>query len=229
MILDIILIFMFILSIIFGFKIGFLKYILNIASMFSGFILSILLVNPVSNYILSTFGNNIVIFFENKLANTNAFILLGNDANIKDLLLEIGLSNYFSNLLETILINMGVNNNNLLYSLSYSISNIIITICTFIFLWFGLSILIKIIKLFVDVIRVIPFIKLIDGAIGMLFATAIYFIIIFVSIAFFNYLDNISFINNFIISQLNSSNGIFKYFYENNIIINLIEIFIKSL
>lgn len=230
MILDFIYIFMFFLAILVGYKVGFLRYFLKIASMIAGFFTSLLLVLPVSKLVMSSkIGDEAYTFVLYKLKSTNVFSILGEEATISDILVELGLSKSVSNVIQTIASSMGFNNGSLIESFSYNISTIVVTVITFFVLWIGIALLFKILKLCADIIRTAKFVRIIDGVVGIVLSLVIYFITSFLIVATTFYLQKIEPIDNkiggFMTDQKETSFGVYKYYYNENIFINFISLF----
>lgn len=230
MILDIAYVVMFLLAILVGYKVGFLRYILKIASLLAGLISSVLLVNPVKKLVMSTaLGDKVVDMVVAKFHETEIYQNLGENATIQELLGEIGIPDVLVGAIEVILNNMGIIDGEVVNSLSVNIANIIVTFLAFIFLWLGTALLFKILKLLTNTIRTAKFVKVIDGVVGVVLSVFIYFISSFTIVAVTDFARGIDAVEQSIgpwmDEQLDSSIGVYKFYYEHNMIIEFVEMF----
>ncbi len=233
MLLDIILIICGLLAAVIGYKVGFLRYILHLASLFTGLIISLVLTKPTTLLINKTPLNPMAYdFFYEKLHNSDIFIALGDNATIIELLKALGFSEFFATFLEPIIINMGFENENLLHSISLNMTSLFITLVTFLILWLGSALIIWVFKMFAELLRKIRLIKFIDGIFGIALSFTIMVLACYVVVASSFYLRNINSINEkigpFVDEQYESSLGLYKYFEYQNIVIEFVELIFSS-
>ncbi len=233
MILDIIFILMFFLAILVGYKVGFLRYILKIASILAGFISSLLLVGPISKFVIDTsMGQYVKNIVRLNVENTEAFTTFGDDATISEIFTELGFSDVLATIIESIIKSMNTVETTLLEAITYSITLLLITIVTFFALWLGSAILFKVLKLVTEIIRNAKSVRVIDGIIGIFLSVAIYFFTSFVIVAVVYYLQNIDAVSNtiepFMTEQIDTSFGVYSYYFNENVFIKFISLFIFS-
>lgn len=233
MLLDIILIVLGLIALIVGYKVGFLKYVLNLASLFTGLIISLALTKPVAFLISKTPINQFAYdFVYNRLENSDIFVALGHDASIIELLKSLGFSEIFATFLEPIIIAMGYTNDHLLETISTNLSDLAINIGTFFILWIGLALLIWILKMFANMLRKLKFIRVFDSIVGMGFSFAVMVVLCYTVFAGAFYLRKIDSINSaigpFMREQLQTSFGVYNYFENHNIVIECVELLFTS-
>lgn len=229
MVLDVLLIVLALLAVVIGYKIGFLRFVLHLASAFTGLIISVVLAKPVSTFIGKTPINNLVYnLVFNRLETSDIFVALGDEASIVEMLRALGLSKTFATMLEPFVISLGVSNENLLESMSLHLSSLMVLIFTFFFLWIGLGLLLWVLKIFAEMLREIKLIKVVDGIVGIAFSISLLIVITYTVVAGGYYLRKVQFIENkigeFMTEQQETSLGLYSYFEEHNFIINFIEL-----
>ncbi|MFI3329477.1 MAG: CvpA family protein [bacterium] len=222
MILDLVIIFFIIISIIFGYKVGFVKYILKIASILSGLLISILLTSPCTDLVMKTpIGSNIVETITQNITKSN--IDLSSANALPEMLEAAGVPSFLTGIISSMLGNPEPAD--MINSISTFLSEIIISTIVFFILLFGATLIIFILKKIADRLRESKVFKFIDGIFGIVFSLLVFTLILFVVSAGLIVALNISFIEesigSFITTQLDSSFGLFKYFYQNNIIVNI--------
>ncbi len=234
MIIDIVLIIIAVIAVIVGYKIGLLRFILHIASLFTGFIISLILIKPVTAIAMKTpLQTYFYDYFLVKLQNSSIFEQLGEDATIIELLQSLGLSEFISSILEVVITNMGLVNGNLVHSIASNITIMVVNMICFIALWIVLSIVIKILKIISEILRKIKLIKFIDGVFGIAYSLICIVVTTYVVVAASYYLQKINSVSEkitpFLTEQYDSSFGLYKYFEDENIIVNIIELFIEEI
>lgn len=222
MILDIIILFFLLVSLLVGFKVGFLKYVLKIASILSGFIISLLLTSPCTALIMKTpIGTNTV---NSVMSNiTSAGLDVTSPTALKEILEAAGIPSFLTGIVSTMLGNPSPED--MVVSISNTLAQFFVSIIVFFVLLFGATIIIFLLKKFVDSLRRNIVFKVIDGILGTLFSLMIYVVCLFLVTAIIIGLSNINIIQGtvgtFITEQSQNSIGLFRYIYEDNIIVNL--------
>ncbi len=227
MILDLVILFVLVISIIIGFKIGFFKYVLKIASLLSGFIISLLLTTPCTNLVMMTpLGSSIV---DSIMINlTNSGIDVSSATPLEDLLVAAGVPSFLTGIITQFFGNP--EQDELLLNIATKLGSMIISLFVFFILLIFATIIIFILKKFVDALRENAGFRVFDGILGVGFSALIYLGVLYLVIAIVIGLQGINIISTqitpFIDTQLDSKIGIFSYFYNNNIVINLIDFII---
>ncbi len=229
MILDLSIFLLLLISIIIGAKVGFLQYILKIASLFTGFIIAVFLTSPVTKLIMKTsIGDNVQDNIKNNIFTSDIYTSgnLSSNASIVELLEEIGVPKFLSSILSGLIDNIGTSEE-IINSIAHNVGTLIVGIVTFFVLLIAGALVIFILKLFAKLLRQVTVIRFIDSTVGIIFSFGVFTFVIYLLLAITYGLLNFSFIENaigdFIYTQLDSSIGILDFFYKENIIVNLFE------
>ena len=234
MILDIILVALALLVLFVGFKVGFFRSFLKLASVFAGLILAIALVSPTTKLVLDLgAGDQMTASFQTKITESQIYQEYydagGGEEGAAGVLNSIGIPKLFANMLAKVVVNGNEDSSNMdefALNIAKGLTKIIMSIIVFLSLMVLSSLVILILKHTFTTIRDGVFlIRLIDGILGMAFFAVIFLIILYVFLLIVS--KNITATNgfmNWMNEQLHLGDdkfGIAKYFYNNNIVGNI--------
>ncbi|MFI3251745.1 MAG: hypothetical protein R3Y60_01255 [bacterium] len=225
MVLDFFVIGIFLLAIIVGYRIGFLTYVMKIASIFTGIIVSFVLITPVHTFAMdSSLGqkeiNSFVIEIENSLH------LKEDETAVDEFLVELGLPSLIATVVAS-MISSDATGDELTIALATNLASITMWIKCFIILLVSITILTMFIKIFIKKIRTIKSVRIIDGLAGILISCVISILFGFVIITTIEFLADIGIISSFGIymdQQYNQSFGLYSWYYDHNFIHNFLNL-----
>lgn len=219
MTLDIVVIIAILLSLLIGYKMGFLRYILKLASLFSGLIITCVLITPLHSFIMdSSIG-------ENKVQEIH--VQLEGCTTSEEMMGALEFPKLVTFLLEKI-IESNVESTDLALEISTSIASKILWVQCFVILFLIFAILAFIIKQIIKRVRENATVRLIDGIGGCIFSLMTFQLISYLILAIILATSNygiISGVDSYLIEQNENSIGIFTYYYEHNFIYNFIKLF----
>ncbi|MFI3284481.1 MAG: CvpA family protein [Erysipelotrichaceae bacterium] len=233
MILDGIIIILFLVTLIIGFKIGFIKSIIKLASSLCGLIFALIFFGSLANLLIQwgwqepiaeNIYNNVLESETLQDINTNS------EEALTNLMDELGLPDFISNILTTALSDK-INSEDIAITISEIISEFAINVIAFLMLLFGTTILFFLLKLMASMLRTSSLFKLIDGILGIGWASIIYVVALYIAFFLLALILQISSINDaigpFLTSQMHleeETYSIAKYFYEDNVITNILKL-----
>ena len=232
MVLDIIIIVLFIVIAIIGYKVGFLATLLKLTSALSGIIIALCLTKPVTNLAVDAGWDSAM---ENKiytnLTTSEVFISYTEGGEgvegINKLLQELGIPAFMSGFVASGIAD-SVDPLQIARDISDGISYVVTFIITFFALLIFSSLIFLILKLIVKSVReAVGFVRVVDGIIGIVFYLLILILIIYIAFLVISLIlqgaDPEGGFAKFFAEQLHLDDekfGVAKYFYENNMIGN---------
>lgn len=227
MTLDVIVICVFLLAVVLGYKIGFLNYVVKIASIFTGILLTVVVINPVHGLVMdSSLGQAEITYYEEKIISSDFYQESEGELELEDLLIDIGIPGLVSGVISSLLL-IDSTSDDFAISLATMAANLSIWIKCFVILVVFTSIIIYLIKIFIKKIRTFKFIKLIDGMFGIGISLALSILCGYVMLSIVAILTNgemFSTFGTFMDNQYEESLGIYKYFYNNNFVYAFFEL-----
>lgn len=233
MILDGIIIILFSITLIIGFKIGFLRSIIKIASSLCGLIFALVFFGSFANQLVQwgwqepiaeNIYNNVLESEALQDLNTNSEEALSN------LMSELGLPNFISNILTSAIADK-IDAEDIALTVSDIISSLAINFLAFVLLLFGTTILFFALKIVINMLRSSTLFKLADGILGIAWSAIIYIFALYIAFFILSLILQISSINDaigpFLTSQMHldeDTYSIAKYFYEENVITNILKL-----
>lgn len=236
MLFDILLIALAVLFIFIGYKVGFLATFVKIASILSGLILAFLLTKPTANLACDMgLDNGISNNIYNNITSSEEFQnIQGSEGTLKmaDLLEELGFPKFVSKFAAKEILN-SQDPFVAARSVADAISRACMCVIIFIILLICSSLIFKLIKILMKSLRKsVKFIRIIDGVLGIIFYLFLLLFLIYVMLLIISIIIQSSSLDSsfvqFLRGQLKlDSNkfGITKYFYEHNILGNLLGFF----
>lgn len=232
MILDIILILLFIIIAIIGYKVGFLPTILKIASAISGLIIAVCFTEPVANLVVEwNWDSAIKTQVFTNITTSDVFVKYTEGGEgvigITALLEELGIPSFLSGFIASGIVD-SVNPTEIAQHIANSISYMFVFVITFLVLLIFSSLVFLILKLIVKGVRKnVGFFRFIDGIFGILFYSLIFVLVLYVIFLIVSLVlqgvDQNSGFYNFMMEQLHLDDeefGIAKFLYQNNVIGN---------
>ena len=232
MILDIIIIVLFLIIVIIGYKVGFLTTLLKLTSALSGIIIALCLTKPVTNLAVDAGWDSAM---EEKIytniTTSEVFIAYtegGEGVNgINNLLQELGIPSFMSGFIASGIAD-SVNPTELARSIADGVSYVFTFIITFFSLLIFSSLIFLILKLVVKSVReAVGFVRVIDGILGIVFYSLIFVLIIYIAFLIISLILQGAAPDGefakFFAEQLHLEDdkfGVAKYLYQNNMIGN---------
>lgn len=232
MILDLILILLFVIVAVIGYKVGFLTTLIKLTSTLSGIIIAICLTKPITNVVVEWGWDNAI---EEKvytnITSSEAFVAYTEGGEgiegINNLLQELGLPSFISGFVASGLVDK-FNPNDIAIGISQGVSYILVFMIVFVALLLLSSIGFLILKLFIKTVRKsVGFVRVIDGIIGIAFYFLIFMLIIYIAFLIISLmLQSAAPDSEFVLffeEQLHLNDdtfGLAKYIYKNNMIGN---------
>lgn len=234
LILDIILIVLFLIVAIIGYKVGFLTTLLKLTSALSGIIIAICFTEPVTNLAIEwELDNSIEQTVYNNITTSNAFKAYTEGGagviGIDNLLQELGLPSFISNFVASKIVD-SVDPLEIASSISQSISYVFMFIIVFLILLIFSSLAFFILKLIVKSVRKsVGVFRVLDGIVGIVFYLVIFMLIIYIAFLIISLiLQSAPADSGFVLfmeEQLHLNDeefGIAKYIYKNNMLGNFL-------
>ena len=234
MILDIILIALFLIVAIIGYKVGFLTTLLKLTSALSGIIIAICFTEPVTNLAIEwELDNSIEQTVYTNITTSDAFKAYTEGGagviGIDNLLQELGLPSFISNFVASKIVD-SVDPLEIATSISQSISYVFMFIIVFLILLIFSSLAFFILKLIVKSIRKsVGVFRVLDGIVGIAFYLLIFMLIIYIAFLVISLiLQSAPPDSGFVLfmeEQLHLNDeefGIAKYIYKNNMLGNFL-------
>ena len=234
MILDIILIALFLIVAIIGYKVGFLTTLLKLTSALSGIIIAICFTEPVTNLAIEwELDNSIEQTIYTNITTSDAFKAYTEGGTgvegINNLLQELGLPSFISNFVASKIVD-SVDPLEIATSISQSVSYVFMFIIVFLILLIFSSLAFFILKLIVKSIRKsVGVFRVLDGIVGIAFYLLIFMLIIYIAFLVISLiLQSAPADSGFVLfmeEQLHLNDeefGIAKYIYKNNMLGNFL-------
>ena len=234
MILDLILIGLFIIVAIIGYKVGFLTTLLKLTSALSGIIIAVCFTKPVTNLAINWgLDDTISERVYTNIVSSEAFVAYSEGGagveGINNLLQELGLPSFISNFVASSIVD-SVNPLEIAKGISDGVSYVFIFVVVFLLLLIFSSLGFLILKLIVKTIRKrVGFIRVLDGLVGVVFYFLIFMLFIYGSFLIVSLiLQSASPDSEFVMffeEQLHLDDekfGLAKYIYKNNMIGNFL-------
>lgn len=234
MILDLILILLFIIVAVIGYKVGFLTTLIKLTSTLSGIIIAICFTKPVTNVVVNWgWDNAIEAKVYNNITTSEAFLAYTDGGEgiegINNLLQQLGLPSFISGFVASGLVDK-FNPNDIAIGISQGVSYVLVFMIVFVSLLLFSSLGFLILKLFIKTVRKsVGFIRVVDGIIGVIFYFLIFMLIIYLGFLIVSLmLQSAPPDSEFVLffeEQLHlndDSFGLAKYIYKNNMIGNFL-------
>ncbi len=238
---DIIIFLLFIIMVLIGWKKGFFEKFIKIANSIFGLIFSIIFAGRFADFIGPRWLNALIQpkVYDNVISSQAIQNINGNNVSegILNVLNELGFPNFLSQMIAKI-VDSNVTDttiaslqSQIATSISNQMTRFIVVIIAFLLLFVGTSIMAFILKQIIKLLRTSKIFKTLDGILGLLFMTLIYFVVIycaFIIISLIMPISSLTGFNDFMITDMQLNSDAFrlsKYFYENNIIGNFFKIF----
>ncbi len=238
-IIDIAIVLVVVLFLVIGWKKGFLLKVIDMASSIFGLIASILLARPFSNVIRPWIGptleTNINDYLYSRLTEIGIVATDLTEGNLRDALTQMSLPDF---MVDWIINSIDPNAvaTTIVDAIAPLILSLALLVISFIILFFGSMIVFFLLKILAKGITSIPIIKYIDKVLGLLFGLLKVALLVYVLMFVLALLINIPAINNLIYAFLekdmflgSEQDGVFslaKYLYNNNMLKNIINVFV---
>ena len=234
MILDIIIILLFIIVAVIGYKVGFLTTLVKLTSTLSGIIIAICFSKPITNLAVNWgLDNGIEETVYNNIVTSEAFEAYTEAGagveGLSELLQQLGIPSFMSGVVASGLVN-SVEPLQIARSIAEGISYVLVFLLVFVGLLLFSSLGFFILKLFVKAVRKsVGFIRVTDGLMGIIFYFMIFMLILYVAFLVVSLMlqsapQDSDFVR-FFEEQLHLNDdqfGIAKYIYKNNMIGNFL-------
>lgn len=226
---DIIIVLFIIGALIFGIKKGFLEKFLSLASWIVALIISFIYCGRFASFLtdFDIFYPNIHDNVMQNIQSTEAF--QNPNATAADFFKELGFPSIISNYIGD---KIGIDAEGIALKLADEISSLFMVVIAFLCLFFGILILVFILKLFVKLIRQSTLVRVVDGILGFFlygFLAICTIYVLFFALSLIMQIPQLEKFRDFMIvdMQLDNPNEfrLSKYFYENNILINFLKLF----
>ncbi len=234
MILDLILILLFIIVAIIGYKVGFLTTLLKLTSALSGLIIAICFTKPVTNLVVNWgWDSAIEEKIYNNIVSSDAFMAYTEGGEgvegIGKLLEELGLPSFISSFIAGGIVD-SVDPLEIATSISEGVSYVFVFMIVFVLLLVFSSLAFLILKLIVKTVRkAVGFIRVLDGLAGIVFYFLIFMLLVYILFLILSLiLQSASPDSGFVLffeEQLHLEDdefGLAKYIYKNNMIGNFL-------
>lgn len=240
---DISIVVLFLIALFVGYKTGFLQQFIKIASSVFGLFTAFVFAKPLAAEIGPKWLNALIQpnIYDNVMKSdalssidTSQSLTSALSASISDL----GFPQFLADIIAAGVDPAAASNtveqmkDSIATGISATLTEIAVIVISFLFLLFGTTILFWILKIIVKFFRENKFIRVVDGMLGLIFSGVICILIIYVLllvVGFLMPLDTFSEFNDFMTIDMqlgNSSFRLSKYLYNNNIIGNIIKIFL---
>lgn len=231
-IIDVVIIVLIIAFLVIGWKKGFLEKLIDMASSIFGLIASILLARPFSTVLEGWFGESMETSIREYLLGNQDFANALTETNLREALNNMSLPDFMIDWIAE-----SVDFTSVTTSIVDSITPLILSLAllfiAFITLFFGSMIVFFLLKLLAKGITSIPIIKHVDKFLGLLFGFLKVALLIYILLFVLALVINIPAINELIYEflsvdmQLTSEEfRLSKYLYDNNLLRNVINIFV---
>jgi len=225
----------FLIIIIIGYKVGFLRAVIKIASSFGGFVMAVLFTEPLTEKAinLGIFNN-----LSNKIASNikasdayQQYALTDNrEAGINEMLSKLGIPEFMSKFFSNAFVEH-LNVDEAVEFISNGITKAFATICVFFTLLIFTALVFWILKVIVKKLRdTVKLIKFLDGILGVAFYSIMGLLVVYIFLLISSLIiqSNTNEFTEFMLIQLHlddSKWGLTKYLYQNNFIGNFIALF----
>ena len=228
-IVDVFIVIGFIVSIILGIKKGFLTKIIGIASGICGLLFALLFCVKFANGVLYPwFGTDLQNHFYTNIMANETFANMTSESAV-DVMSSLGIPSFIANL---ILNNSASSAEEFAQSVATNLANLATTasliVISFIILFFGTTIIFFLLKLLVKLLRTSKFVRVVDGILGLVLYSVLFYIILqvifFVIIIIYNKAGLTGF-NEFVQYDILGQEASFRlsqWFFMNNFFGNLI-------
>jgi len=234
-IIDVLILILIIAFLVIGWKKGFLEKLIDMASSVFGLVASVLLARPFSGVLDKWFGASLTTSIRDYLLGNQDFANALTESNLRDALSNMSLPDF---MVEWIV--ESVDFTSVTTSIVDSITPIILSlsllVIAFITLFFGSMIIFFLLKLLARGITSIPIIKHVDKFLGLIFGFLKVALLVYILLFILALVINIPAINELIHEflsvdmQLTTDEfRLSKYLYDNNLLRNVINIFIAIL
>lgn len=225
-----------------GWKKGFLRKVLDMASSIFGLIASILLARPFSNVLRDWFGTslqaNIDAYLNTRLEDIGLAAANATTENLTQALQQFSLPDFMVKWIVDS-VDPSALGDSIVHAISPLILSLSLLVLAFLILFFGSMIVFFLLKLLAKGITSIPVIKQVDKVLGVLFGLLKAAVLIYVLLFVLALLINIPAINDliyqflekdmFLASSQESVFSLSKYLYNNNLLKNIISVFVSIL
>lgn len=238
MILDVAFIILILAVAILGYKVGFITTFIKMTSMIGGLILAILLTTPITDLVCDRglddpISNNIYENITSAEAFQEYYANGGGEDGISAILTELGIPEFLSDFVAHEFI-CNVDAEGAARAVSEGMSRAFASVVIFLALLIFSSLLFFVLKIVIKLLRkAVGLFRIIDGLLGMVFSLIIFLLVLYVGLLITSLViqslpADHGFVE-FMHEQLKMGSnefGIVKYFYENNFIGNIINLFI---
>ncbi|MCR5786323.1 MAG: CvpA family protein [Acholeplasmatales bacterium] len=220
-IIDLVIIFGFLISMFIGFKKGFLLKSISLANWIFGFIFAVAFASKFANSVLyNWFGDKLFDTIYNNILTKSS---LGNATTVEEAsraLSEYGIPKFIANIVCN-----SYDSTQIATSIATNVANIFTTvllvIISFLILFFGTTILFLILKLLVKLLRKSKAVRVIDGIFGIVLYSALFYVIlevVFIILILLYKNSNLAGYKEFISNDVLCDRGmnISRWFFENN-------------
>lgn len=240
---DIVIVALFLLALFVGYKVGLMSQVVKIASAICGLFTAILFAKPFAAFIGPKLLNApIYDKIYNNVITSDQLSSLTSTSSVKEgvtqTLTNLGFPGFLSSFISS-----GVTSGctaSSLEDLKAQIASVIATqmtsvavvVISFFLLWIGTTIVFWILKLLIHLFRANKFIRVVDGLLGIIFNAFVSIIVIYVLLLVVSVLMTIPSMtdfNTFMLTDMQLKTDSFrlsKYLYDNNIIGNIIKMFL---
>jgi uncharacterized membrane protein required for colicin V production len=234
MILDLILILLFIIVAVIGYKVGFLTTLIKLTSTLSGIIIAICFTKPITTAVVDWgWDSAIETKVYNNIVSSEAFVAYTEGGEgvegISSLLQELGLPSFISGFVASGLVDT-IDPIAIAEGIANGVSYVLVFMIVFVVLLLFSSIGFLILKLFVKTVRKsVGFIRVIDGIAGIIFFFLMFMLVIYIGFLIVSLmLQSAPADSDFVLffeEQLHLNDdtfGLAKYIYKNNMIGNFL-------
>lgn len=222
------------IMLIIGWKCGFLNVLLKIANFLCSLIMSFVLCPKFADFLGLFFKEPIYNHYYNKVWASEKLQALTSEADaqgqIQAVLQDSGVPKFIAKILskQITVDDMETFKEQIASGFGNTVSKIILTVIAFFVLLIGLTIIFFILKKILNKFRENKAFKYIDGTLGLIFYTVLAFAIVTILMAIAHGIANIDSVNAFFIKDMRLETGggvpIARYFYEKNLLINIINL-----
>ena len=231
------------IALLVGYKTGFLQQFIKIASSLFGLFTAFVFAKPLAGFIGPHWLNALIEprVFDNVMASEALSSIDSSGSTtsaLSESISDLGFPKFLADIISKSFTGPSTSDTveqmkiNIANGISSALTEILVIVISFFILLFGTTIIFWILKIIVKFFRENKVIRIIDGVLGMIFSGVIAILITYVILLIIGVLiplENLQSFNDFMTVDMQLSTDRFrlsKYLYDNNIIGNIIKIFL---
>lgn len=224
---DIAIVLIFLIVLFVGFKVGFLDKFLSLSKTLCGFLFALIFCNSFASTLVD-WGAFYPSIYEKIYSNISEKAGVTDLSTASELYEKIGFPSFIADMLAK---TVSGDSGSIIDLVASNVSHFIMVIIAFLLLFFGTTLLFFILKFIVTILRQSKFIRVCDGIFGMAFFAILFVVVIYIAGGILSLvidLDALSDVKEFLTIDMQLGEDEFrlsKYFYEHNILVNILKLF----